>query len=348
MRLWERLLNGLTALLLVAGLLVLGGALLGRPLLLAAVPTGSMLPDLRPGALIPIIPTWVAGPLQRGEVIVFRTETEDRWIVHRIMGGDAKTGFITKGDANTEPDQPLVHPGDVAGIVPQPGGKVLSLPGLGLLTTSTIFSNPFTALAAGLVGLFLLKGKRSRREQRSSQRVAHAPAIYLSLIVITFAGTFLTAWSLSTKLTIRYTVVAQHPTNVQIDTVYLPGETHVEEIVVTNTSLIPVLAVYLPDDPTIRFDRSYGLIWPQSSDRFRVTVSSNVIGTHESTLIAGLYLPFLPPSLLVYLTGIHLLLAGAAVALVPTTIVTGIALMDPQVRRWLLTLRNRLLLEVNL
>lgn len=110
-----RLLSAITWLLVLASMVIITGGLLGRPLLFAAVPTGSMVPALMPGDLIVVLPPWALSPPGLGDVVIFRTPQERNWIVHRITGGNSTDGFVTKGDANPIADLRRVYPQEIAG-----------------------------------------------------------------------------------------------------------------------------------------------------------------------------------------------------------------------------------------
>lgn len=128
-----RFLTVLTWLLIIGGMIVISGGLMGRPLLVAAVPTSSMVPALQPGDLIVVLPTWTLTHPGLGDIVVYKTPTDQNWIVHRIVDGNAIDGFITKGDANPVSDTRPVFVSDMAGVVPQVGGAALRLPMAGSL-----------------------------------------------------------------------------------------------------------------------------------------------------------------------------------------------------------------------
>jgi signal peptidase len=69
--------------------------------------TGSMEPAIPVGSVVVIKP---ANPetLKVGDIICFKTEAESpKTVTHRIIGITSQ-GFITKGDANEDPDQWIV------------------------------------------------------------------------------------------------------------------------------------------------------------------------------------------------------------------------------------------------
>jgi len=99
--------------------------------------TGSMEPTISVGDIILTTPTSRLTPKQ-GDVVAYTAKRFDGSPVgvfsHRIIGGDAQTGFIVKGDANPNPDvqRPLIP--DIEGIV------VFVIPLLGkILAPRTLF-----------------------------------------------------------------------------------------------------------------------------------------------------------------------------------------------------------------
>ncbi|MFB6159612.1 MAG: S26 family signal peptidase [Haloferacaceae archaeon] len=71
---------------LVVFSLVVGG-LLGQPILLSYVTSGSMQPTLDPGDGFVAIPTAIAGPVDEGDVVVFRAEqvNDGDLTTHRVV-----------------------------------------------------------------------------------------------------------------------------------------------------------------------------------------------------------------------------------------------------------------------
>lgn len=128
--------------LVVAALLV--GQVLGQPVLLGFVETGSMAPTLDPGDGFIAIPAALAGPTEPGDVVVFDAENlhGGGLVTHRVVG-ETDRGFITKGDANPVTDQessvrePPVQREQVVAEVLQIGGNVVVIPQIGLLVTGT-------------------------------------------------------------------------------------------------------------------------------------------------------------------------------------------------------------------
>jgi signal peptidase len=129
------------ALIIVVFSLVLG-VVLGQPVLLSFVETGSMEPTLSPGDGFVAIPAAVAGPVEEGDVVVYEAEeTQGGGLTtHRVVS-ETDRGFVTKGDANPftdqDGDEPPVRRAQVVAVVWQPCGAVLAIPGVGAVVTGT-------------------------------------------------------------------------------------------------------------------------------------------------------------------------------------------------------------------
>ncbi|SEH40171.1 signal peptidase, endoplasmic reticulum-type [Halopenitus malekzadehii] len=136
-----RLLTGLlTIIAVLIAVSILAGAVLGQPIGISYVETGSMSPTLDPGDGFIAVPTAVAGPIEPGDVIVFDAVNihDGGLVTHRVVG-ETESGYITRGDANPVTDQdgeePPVDPGRVEATALQVGGDVVVIPGFGTVVT---------------------------------------------------------------------------------------------------------------------------------------------------------------------------------------------------------------------
>jgi signal peptidase len=124
----------LLAVVVVLSLVV--GQVLGQPVLLAFVETGSMAPTMDPGDGFVAIPAQLAGPPEAGDVVTFRAEElhGGGLTTHRIVG-ETEQGYVTRGDANPFTDQdgeePVVKDAQIVAVAWAPGGDVLVVPHLG-------------------------------------------------------------------------------------------------------------------------------------------------------------------------------------------------------------------------
>jgi len=136
LRIW-RLLEAVAVVVVVA---LIAGQLLGQPLLLSYVTSGSMEPTIDAGDGFVAIPPELAGEIGEGDVVVFEAEEVQGGglTTHRIVE-ETGQGFVTRGDANPFTDQdggePPVQEPEIAAVAWQPGGEVVTIPALGTLVT---------------------------------------------------------------------------------------------------------------------------------------------------------------------------------------------------------------------
>ncbi|MDT3435511.1 signal peptidase I [Haloarcula sp. 1CSR25-25] len=114
------------------------GQILGQPVLLGFVTTGSMQPTLEPGDGFVAIPADLAGSVEEGDVVTFRAEEIQGGglTTHRVVDKTDR-GYITRGDNNPftdqDGDEPPVTDAQIVAVAWQPGGEVVAVPGVGTL-----------------------------------------------------------------------------------------------------------------------------------------------------------------------------------------------------------------------
>ena len=119
---------------------LLAGQVLGYPVLVGFVETGSMSPTLNPGDGFIAVPTAITGEVQQNDVVVFRAQQIQGGglTTHRVIG-ETDRGYITRGDANPFTDQdsgePPVKEEQIVAKLFQLGGSVIVIPQLGTLVT---------------------------------------------------------------------------------------------------------------------------------------------------------------------------------------------------------------------
>jgi signal peptidase len=104
---------------------------------------------------------------QAGDVIAFRVPEGDigagTVVIHRIIGGDATTGFITQGDNNPDPDDWRPLPSDIL------GAAWWRIPVVGRLM-SMLRTVPGIALVAGLLAALLVVLGTETPDRRGKRR----------------------------------------------------------------------------------------------------------------------------------------------------------------------------------
>jgi signal peptidase len=197
------------ALMIVVAALVLG-QLLGQPVLLGYVTTGSMEPALSQGDGFVAVPSALAGSPQPGDVVVFESETVQGGglTTHRVVEVTDE-GYVTKGDANPFTNQdggePPVSDGQIAAHALQVNGQVVAIPHLGTAVTGVrdVVAAPFAALGEEQAGtvlvfvgmlLFVAAGAMGDRRQTSRSRdrenvIAVWAVVLFAAAVVTMAAT---------------------------------------------------------------------------------------------------------------------------------------------------------------
>ncbi len=338
-----RLISLVTWLLVAGSLSIIMGGLAGRPVLLAAVPTTSMVPVLEPGDLIAVVPL-LGRSLREGQIVVFRTEEDENWIVHRIVAGDEVGGFVTKGDANPRADPHRISPRHVAGTVPVFGGKVAKVSGLGALSLDRgPLANPYVAASAMVLGIYLLVSDQGllwsrpgsrRREQRRTRTVARVFALYLSLGLGIAVLTYVSHWSLSSRQAGTVEVIPQRFPWSPPQALYL-GETRRESVMLENHSVVPIIVNLVASDERAVWSREWTVLPPHSQREITLTIDGLPLGKHELVLRQSVFLPFLPVRWLQALGWLHWHLPAVATALVPLLLMAGVALGDRRVADWI-------------
>jgi len=149
--------RGLTLAGFVLALTLVVGALVGQPVLLSFVESGSMSPTIQEGDGFVAVPEQVAGDIEQGDVIVFQSQEirDGELTTHRVVG-ETDRGYITRGDANPFTDQdgaePPVTESQIAAVAWQPGGQVGTIPNFGtaVLAGRVVVTNILTAVVTVL------------------------------------------------------------------------------------------------------------------------------------------------------------------------------------------------------
>jgi signal peptidase len=140
----DRVLTAAFVVVLAALALIVWPTTLGGRTSVTVISGSSMEPTYHTGDLALVRRTDTIGP---GDVIVYRVPAgepgEGRHVIHRVTGGDAATGWTTRGDNRDTPD--IWRPGDadvvgtVVALVPQGGTwvlRALSPAGLGAVVAA--------------------------------------------------------------------------------------------------------------------------------------------------------------------------------------------------------------------
>lgn len=349
---------------LVAVFLVsmIAGQVLGQPVLLGYVTTGSMQPTLDPGDGFVAVPSAVAGPVESGDVVVFRAEEIQGGglTTHRVVG-ETERGYITRGDANPFTDQdggePPVTEDRIVAHALQVGGQVVVLPLLGTaimgvqdamiglqnaIATSIgvdAFLGPqgvglvLFGVGIALFGLSAVLGRvegpsRDRRRDRSRGGGLDARRATLVLLVVVLlpANAAMVVPSGVHEMTVDGDTIATAED-------IAPGERASWEYTVRNSGFVPVVVVFESTDPEVSIPQYRRALGPGDTRELSIGVTAPPPGeTRTGTVREYRYLLVLPPSIIEALhdagppvawSVINAVLAGVLLLIVSTTVGFG-------------------------
>lgn len=325
----------LGALLLVVVLSLFVGQVLGQPILLGFVETGSMSPTLEPGDGFVAVPAALAGPIEPGDVVVFEAQTLQGGglTTHRVVD-ETSQGFITKGDANAVTDQasgePPVQREQVVATALQVGGSVVVIPNLGVLVTGlngalTSFQQwlAITLGTRGVLGtqglayilfavglLFYLVSVLMASERRPRTRRTTRETGQLNPRLVVAVLTVLLVLVVTASMTVpsgpqRLDVVSSQSDAPGPSVIEAGGSENLTYVVPSN-GLVPVMVFLEP--ATEGVEVSPREVYVPGGQRRNATVTLSVppeTGSYSRTFVEHRYVALLPAPTIRTLYGIH-------------------------------------------
>jgi signal peptidase len=325
---------GLTVVALAAG------QVLGQPVLFGFVETGSMAPTLAAGDGFIAVPAALAGPVEPGDVVVFRAETvgDGGLTTHRVVD-ETDRGYVTQGDANPFTDQasgePPVRRAEIVAVAWAPGGQVLAIPQLGtgvlalraaldtlqttlarLLGTDALLGPAgigylIAGAAAALYAVDWLAARRAagRDGDRSRARPTDRNAGTSTRVAV--AGFTLLLLAGATVAMVGPAGPQQYEvTSAEFDsdrpTVVRAGETTTVDYRVTNSGVVPVVVYVTPASRGVTVPSERLTLAPRSTRDVAVTLSAPAeIGAYDRYVVEHRYLALLPVGVIDGLYRVH-------------------------------------------
>lgn len=320
------------AVVLVAVSLVAGN-LLGQPILLSYVETGSMEPTMNAGDGFVAVPPSIAGEVETGDVVTFRAEEIQGGglTTHRVVE-ETERGYITRGDANPftdqDNDEPPVRSEQIVAVAWQPGGSVLTIPHLG--TAVETLQGSIQTLQVRLAGLFgtrsllglqgltyLLLGatvvlyvldlylsdgeSRERDRGRDTGTSTRLLVAAMALGLVLAATAAMAAPAGSQEFTI---VSAEFESESQF--VIEQGTSTSIEYPVGNSGFIPIVAYLEPGGEGVDVQPRELRVESHSVENTTLTLSAPPeTGAYRRYVVEHRYLAVLPPSTIRTLYGVH-------------------------------------------
>ena len=316
-----------------------------KPTLAVTIRTWSMTPLMTRGDVVFILPTSKHTQFSWGQVIVFQDVDRGMkdWVMHRIVGGDNESSFITQGDANERTDQEgsgfsPIKPEWICGVVPALGPLLLKIPLLGYLPlwVEENIQNPrLLPFLLGLLAVALVTDEVFKsRKTRKKDILGKGQIYFLSGIVFAvLIGSLMLMSSLF--LTFPYSVEGAEGILMGSD-VGILEHGHFKEVTLAtlkNEGSIPTIYCVVCKDPQVEVGQNRFLLRAQEEVEIKATVHGLETGTYEATVIVGMFMPFLPPGLIGFLVGMSFWLALCLVSVVPAIPLFILPYLDPRYQR---------------
>lgn len=346
--------SGLTLAVIGIVVVILLGQVLGQPIGLGFVVTGSMEPTLAPGDGFVAIPPPLAGDIEAGDVVTFDAEELQGGglTTHRVVR-ETEQGYITRGDANPFTDQeggePIVRDSDIVAVALQVNGEVVvipglgdavtglqglfesglaivgSVPGLGLLTEggfgSVMIGIGVLVLALSVVGDLLL-GQRRGKQERSRRRGGVVSAgVILAVIILLIVVPATLSMVIPSGANEIQVISSTSPTE---DPTIIPrGGSQEMTYNGTNSGFIPRVVVIEPGSEGVEVSNRILVLGAGESGSTKVTISvPEETGAYTRVLSIHHYVQVLPTSVIVSLHEIHPWVAVVMIDLFLATLVT--------------------------
>lgn len=330
-----------------------GSVILKQPFIMSAVRSNSMYPLFEKGDIIFIKRLSVTQNPQIGDIVIFNHEQNldsKDWVVHRIIDGNIKDGFITKGDANKYSDQEI-------GIIPPIKrewiyskvitlkGKPIKLPLLGYLPliTEKYIDNPIllptlVVILAIILGANELMSGSKRKKKKSIGKLDYAMLYFFSGLTISIMlGATMLISSDYIKVTYEVSENSQGAIMGSKIGIINVGETVEKPLSeLTNKGFLPIIATITTDDAQISFDTTKLKLNPKTNIQTSMKIQAQTPGMYESTIWVGMFYPLLPESVIYGLAKKNYWYALIVISLIPGIPIMIYPLIDNEMRRKML------------
>ena len=326
--------RSITVLIVVAALALGAGQLLGQPVGLSYVETGSMEPTLEPGDGFISVPIQLKESVEPNDVVVFNAEELNGGglTTHRVVD-DTPRGYITKGDANPVTDQdaeePPVKRAQIVATALQINGQVVVIPYLGTVveviqsllqtvqrTLASVLGTRSVLGVQGLAYLFFattllwyaagtwqIRGKKSREREQSRAVGTNARLIVGLFAALLVVGA--TAAMVGPAGTQEYGIISAEFDS-ERPTVIPQGESSDVTYPVGNGGLVPIVSYLEPASEGVAVSPHESHVGPQSVVNATVTLQAPPeTGSYRRFIVEHRYLAILPLPVIQTLYAVH-------------------------------------------
>lgn len=322
----------LAAVVLVTVAAAAGSTITKKPFLLSVIRSNSMYPVWERGDLVIIENLSENAPIRNGDIVFFKTKegnlASKGWIAHRIMSGNSKEGFTTKGDANPFSDQEtdretgMIKREWIAGRAITIGESPIVIPKLGFLSLwaekyhSSPYAIPFIAIFLAILIAFgeMNSGNRRRKKSIELELIYILGGLTISLIV---GGAMLASGQ---RVNLVYEVSTQSKgvlmgSNVGLLKVGDEVSKPLSEI--NNEGFFPLISVISTNDKQVALSHVNIILSKGEKINTTFKVSAQKPGNYRTSIRVGIFYPLLPASVIFFLAQKSYWLTLVIVSLIP-------------------------------
>ena len=350
MKIFSKVINTLFAMIILCSLIAaVGSAIFKEPILLTVIRSNSMYPVWERGDMVIIENLKENESIGKNDIVFFKTNegnlSSKGWIAHRVMDGDSKFGFITKGDANEYTDQESEGTGPIerewiAGRALTIGESPIVIPMIGFLSlwAEEFQSNPYllpaiALILAMIIGFGELKSEDNRQKKKKGIELQLIYIISGFTISIIMGATMLTSGQ---NINLVYEVSKQSQGVLMGSTVGIlkVGDKLSQPLSkLSNEGFLPSIGVITTDDEQIALSDNNVYLSKGEHINATYTVNAQKSGEYDSSIRIGIFYPFLPSSIIYYLVQKSYWLALGLVSLVPGLPLIIYPFIDRKMRR---------------
>lgn len=343
--------KSITVVLVAIAVALVVGQLLGQPLAIGYVATGSMDPTLAVGDGFVAIPPVLAGEVTPGDVITYDAQSLDGGgpTTHRVVETTAQ-GYITQGDANTFTDQdagePPVTDSQVLAVVLQINGEVVKIPSVGVGATAVqngvqTISSAIGVGGAAQIGImtsglgmvlitatliygFLTSDTRRETDRSTKRSDVISGRLILGAIVLALALPLLTSMVLPSDTTTNR-LLSVSP-SLDADAGQIPaGGSKAFQFAIDNTQYVPKVVIIEPAGSGIEVSNSTLEISHGETEQVEITVTAPTeTGTFARSYSEHHYFHLLPIPVIELLHTISPSVTKMVLSVLPTLPVAGL------------------------
>jgi len=349
MKLFSRVLNTLLVIGILCTLIAaVGSAITKEPVLLTVIRSNSMSPVWERGDMVIIENLKENEAVQNGDIVFFKTEigslADKGWIAHRIVDGNPKKGFITKGDANEYTDQRdgsgLIERDWIAGRALTIGETPILVPKIGYLTlwAEKYQSNPYTLpVIAVILAIIIAIGElKAGKKQKKSNKGMELQLLYIvgGLTISVIMGATMLASGQRANLFYEVSTQSQGVLMGSAVGILKVGDEVTRPLSeLSNGGFFKLIGAVTSDDKQIKLSHTKLSLSPGQQIDTSFTVNAEKPGKYESSIQVGLFYPFLPSSIIYFLAQKSYWLALGAVSIVPGFPLMLYPFIDGKMRR---------------